>query len=98
MQNCGVRNAEGKMRNGMCGATVICGSIILLTGQLTFGTVYLATLFCLIQLIRLNLGLINLSNIKMLFMISEPKFMEPELLLDINISISSCILEYKMRS
>ena len=23
MQNCGMRNAEGKMRNGMCGATVI---------------------------------------------------------------------------
>jgi len=23
MRNCGVRNAEGKMRNGMCGATVI---------------------------------------------------------------------------
>jgi len=23
MQNCGVRNAEGKMRNGMCGVTVI---------------------------------------------------------------------------
>jgi len=23
MQNCGVRNAEGKMRNGLCGATVI---------------------------------------------------------------------------
>jgi len=23
MRNCGMRNAEGKMRNGMCGATVI---------------------------------------------------------------------------
>jgi len=23
MRNCGVRNAEGKMRNGMCGAMVI---------------------------------------------------------------------------
>ena len=23
MRNCGVRNAEGKMRNGMCGTTVI---------------------------------------------------------------------------
>ena len=23
MWNCGMRNAEGKMRNGMCGATVI---------------------------------------------------------------------------
>ena len=23
LQNCGMRNAEGKMRNGMCGATVI---------------------------------------------------------------------------
>jgi len=35
-------------------------------------------LFCLMQLIRLNLGLINFGNIKMLFMISKPKFMEPE--------------------
>ena len=23
MRNCGMRNAEGKMRNGMCGTTVI---------------------------------------------------------------------------
>jgi len=23
MRNCGMQNAEGKMRNGMCGATVI---------------------------------------------------------------------------
>jgi len=23
MRNCGMHNAEGKMRNGMCGATVI---------------------------------------------------------------------------
>ena len=35
-------------------------------------------LFCLIQLICLNLGLINFGNIKMLFMILKPKFMEPE--------------------
>jgi len=46
---------------------MICASIILLIGHLTFGTVYLTMLFCLIQLIRLNLGLINFGNIKMLF-------------------------------
>jgi len=31
-----------------------------------------------IQLTRLNPGLINFGNIKMLFMILKPKFMEPE--------------------
>ena len=58
-----------------------CASIIILTGHLTYGTVYLTIpgiLFCLIKLIRLNLDLINSDNIKMLFMISKPKFMEPE--------------------
>ena len=57
---------------------MICASIILLIGHLTIGIVYLTMLFCLIQLIRLNLGLINFGNIKMLFMILKPKFMEPE--------------------
>jgi len=57
---------------------MICASIILLIGNLTFGTVYLTMLFCLIQLIRLNLGLINFGNVKMLFMILKSKFMEPE--------------------
>jgi len=73
----------------------ICASIILLIGHLTFGTVYLTMLFCLIQLICSNLGLINFGNIKMLFMILKPKFIEPksELLLDISISISNCILD-----
>jgi len=56
----------------------ICASIILLIGLLTFGTVYLTMLSCLIQLMRLNPGLINFGNIKMLFMILKPKFMEPE--------------------
>ena len=42
------------------------------------GIVYLTTLFCLIQLTCLNLGLINSGNIKILFMISKPKFLEPE--------------------
>jgi len=53
-------------------------SIILLIGLLTFGTVYLTMLSCLIQLTRLNPGLINFGNIKMLFMILKPKFMELE--------------------
>ena len=57
---------------------MICASIVLLIGLLTFGTVYLTTLSCLIQLTRLNPGLINFGNIKMLFMILKPKFMEPE--------------------
>ena len=35
-------------------------------------------LSCLIQLTRLNPGLINFGNIKMLFMILKPKFMELE--------------------
>jgi len=55
---------------------MICASIILLIGHLTFGIVYLTMLFCLIQLTCLNLGLINSGNI--LFMISKPKFLEPE--------------------
>jgi len=45
---------------------------------LTFGTVYLTMLSCLTQLTRLNPGLINFGNIKMLFMIIKPKFMELE--------------------
>ena len=57
---------------------MICASIILPTGYLTFGTVYLTMLCCLIQLIRLNLDLINSGNIKMLFTIIKPKFVEPE--------------------
>ena len=69
---------------------------------LTFGTVYLTMLSCLIQLTRLNRGLINLGNIKMLFMILKPKFMELEvgvvIRYRISISISNCILEYKMRA
>ena len=56
---------------------MICSSIILLIGHLTIGIVYL-TMFCLIQLTCLNLGLINSGNIKILFMISKPKFLEPE--------------------
>jgi len=36
------------------GLRTICASIILLIGHLTFGTVYLTMLFCLIQLICLN--------------------------------------------
>jgi len=32
----------------------------------------------MIQLTRLNPGLINFGNIKILFMILKPKFMEPE--------------------
>ena len=55
----------------------ICASLILL-GLLTFGTVYLTMLSCLIQLTCLSPGLINFGNIKMLFMILKPKFMEPE--------------------
>jgi len=43
-----------------------------------FGTVYLTMLSSLIQLTCLNPGLINFGNIKMLFMILKPKFMEPE--------------------
>ena len=35
-------------------------------------------LCCLIQLIRLNLDLINSGNIKMLFTILKPKFVEQE--------------------
>jgi len=35
-------------------------------------------LFCLIQLTCLNLGLINSGNTKISFMISKPKFLEPE--------------------
>jgi len=50
--------------------------VLLIAGHLTFGGVYL--LFCLMQLICLNLGLTNFGNIKMLFMILKPKFMEPE--------------------
>ena len=57
---------------------MICASIILLIGHLTFEIVYLTMLFCLIQLTHLNLGLINSGNIKILFMISKPKFLEPE--------------------
>ena len=57
---------------------MICASIILLIGHLTIGIVYLAMLFCLIQLTCLNPGLINFGNIKMLFMILKLKFMEPE--------------------
>ena len=56
----------------------LCASIILLIGLLTFETVYLTMLSCLIQLTRLNPGLINFGNIKMLFVILKPKFMEPE--------------------
>ena len=48
---------------------MICASIILLIGLLTFGTVYLTILSCLIQLTCLNPGLINFGNIKMLFKI-----------------------------
>jgi len=40
---------------------------------------HVTMLFCLIQLIRLYLGLINSGIIKMLFMISKPKFVEPEI-------------------
>ena len=40
--------------------------LLVLTGHLTFGTVYLTMLFCLIQLICLNLDLINFGNIKTL--------------------------------
>ena len=57
---------------------MICASIILLIGHLTFGIVYLTMLFCLIQLTCLNLGLTNSGNIKTLFMISKPKYLEPE--------------------
>ena len=45
---------------------------------LTFGTVYLTMLSCLIQLTRLNPGLINFGNITILFMIWKPIFMEPK--------------------
>jgi len=66
---------------------MICASIILLIGHSTFGIVYLTMLFCLIQLTCLNIGLINSGNIKILFMISKPKFLErkSELLLEISI-------------
>jgi len=78
--------------------STICASIILLIGLLTFGTVYLTMLPCLIQLTRLNPGLINFGNIKMLFMILNRNSWnrKSELLLDI--SISNCVLEYKMRA
>ena len=56
----------------------LVSSIILLKGHLTFGTVFLSMLFCLIQLICLNLGLINFGNIKILFIILRPKFTEPK--------------------
>jgi len=56
----------------------ICESTILLTGHLTFGTVYLTMLSSRIQLIHLNLDLINSGNTQMLYMISKPIFMEPE--------------------
>jgi len=58
--------------------------------------VYLSMLSCLIQLTRLHPGLINFGNIKMLVKILKPKFMEPEVGVVISISISNCILEYKM--
>jgi len=57
---------------------MICASIILLIGHLTFGIVYLTMSFCLIQLTCLNLGLINSGIIKILFMISKPKSLELE--------------------
>jgi len=57
---------------------MICASIVLIIGHLTIGIVYLTMLFCLIQLTCLNIGLINSGNIKILFMISKPKFLEPE--------------------
>ena len=62
-----------------------------------FGTVYLTMLSSLIQLTCLNPGLINFGNIKMLFIIFSWN-RKSELLLDISISISNCILEYKMRA
>jgi len=79
---------------------MICASIILLIERLTFRTVYLTMLFCLMQLICLNLVLINFGNIKMLFMISNRNSWNRklELLLDISISLSNCILEYMMRA
>jgi len=43
----------------------ICKSTILLTGHLTFRTVYLTVLSCRIQLTHLNLELINSGNTKM---------------------------------
>ena len=52
--------------------------IILLIGHLTIGIVYLIILFCLVQLIPLNLDLTNSGNTEMLFIISKPKLMEPE--------------------
>ena len=67
--------------------------------DVNIGTVYLTMLSCLIQLTRLNLGLTNFGNIKILFMILKPKFIEPEVGVVIrSISITNCILEYKMRA
>jgi len=57
---------------------MIYASIILLTGHLIFGTVYLTMLSCLIQLTYLNLDLVSSGSTHVLYMILKPKFREPE--------------------
>ena len=55
-----------------------------LTGHLMFGIVYLTMSSCLIQLkIHLNPNLINFGNSNLLYMILKPKYLEPEVEVDI---------------
>jgi len=51
----------------------------------------------LIQLTCLNLGLINSGNIKILFMISKPKFLEPEVGAAIIDCFIICILFWNIK-